>query len=433
MTVVETRMSVWEALAGRAPGQPRRPGRSGPVERGRRAAQPGPGQPGLRAGIERSTWSACAASPYVMLRSPDDAAPPATCGSRPEEWQLAQLMDGSRTVARLVAEFARIGGRLAPDQVTRVVADLAGNRMLDELPVDAFRPLRATVHRRPWPIRLGRGAARLRAGRRVVLADIDPLVSFLYRAGGRLLFTRAAAVLLARRRAGRPRRCSAGPGGAATSRSFLTDGSYVARRARRCSGSTCSRWPATSWATRWPPSTPAGGCRPPGSSSTSASRRSSSTPPTCGWPAAGPGSSPPPPGRPPGWCWPASPQLVGLLVPAAAPWTFKLAFAWYLNALFNLNPFLALDGYYLLMDWLEIPNLRARGLAWVVGRLRRRPPRWAELDREGRLVALYGMLARALAGRSPSTSATGSGPTGSPGWSPGCGGRAGRPGCCWSP
>ncbi len=45
------------------------------------------------------------------------------------------------------------------------------------------------------------------------------------------------------------------------------------------------------------------------------------------------------------------------------------------------------------MDWLEIPNLRSRGLAFVVGRLRRRPPRWAELDREGRLVALYGTVA----------------------------------------
>src|SRR5690606_3496121 len=55
-----------------------------------------------------------------------------------------------------------------------------------------------------------------------------------------------------------------------------------------------------------------------------------------------------------------------------------------------LNPFLALDGYYLLMDWLEVPNLRARGLAWIRSRLR---PRWAELDGEGRLVALYGVLA----------------------------------------
>src|SRR5687767_4448439 len=107
---------------------------------------------------------------------------------------------------------------------------------------------------------------------------------------------------------------------------------------------------------------PAAGCRRPASLSTLDCRRSSSTPPTCGWLAAG-------------------------------AWTFKLAFAWYLNALFNLNPFLALDGYYLLMDWLEVPNLRARGLAWVGARLRRRPPRFGQLDREGRLVALYGMLA----------------------------------------
>ena len=45
------------------------------------------------------------------------------------------------------------------------------------------------------------------------------------------------------------------------------------------------------------------------------------------------------------------------------------------------------------MDWLEVPNLRARGIAWVIARLRRRPPRFGDLDREGRLVALYGMLA----------------------------------------
>jgi putative peptide zinc metalloprotease protein len=45
------------------------------------------------------------------------------------------------------------------------------------------------------------------------------------------------------------------------------------------------------------------------------------------------------------------------------------------------------------MDWLEIPNLRGRGLAWVSNRLRRRPPAWAALDREGRIVALYGVLA----------------------------------------
>src|SRR2546423_14928945 len=44
------------------------------------------------------------------------------------------------------------------------------------------------------------------------------------------------------------------------------------------------------------------------------------------------------------------------------------------------------------MDWLEVPNLRARAMAWLAARARRRPQRFGELDREGRLVALYGML-----------------------------------------
>ena len=35
------------------------------------------------------------------------------------------------------------------------------------------------------------------------------------------------------------------------------------------------------------------------------------------------------------------------------------------TVLFNLNPLLRFDGYYMLMDWLEIPNLRARATAYV--------------------------------------------------------------------
>src|SRR5262249_3407381 len=98
------------------------------------------------------------------------------------------------TVARLVAEFAKLSGRLAPDQVTRVVADLAGNRMLAELPVDAFRPL-GRVQRRPFPVRFGRGLLAAARGRRGVLANVDPLIGFLSRFAGRLLFPRVAAVV----------------------------------------------------------------------------------------------------------------------------------------------------------------------------------------------------------------------------------------------
>lgn len=48
---------------------------------------------------------------------------------------------------------------------------------------------------------------------------------------------------------------------------------------------------------------------------------------------------------------------------SAIAWIFAL---WsYIAVLRNLNPLLEYDGYYLLMDWLEEPNLRAHSLAWL--------------------------------------------------------------------
>jgi putative peptide zinc metalloprotease protein len=168
VTVVETRLSVWEVLAGRAPGQPVAPADPGLWAAVAERLNPARAKPRLRPGVEEAALTSVRGVDYVMLRSPDGTD---VCYLRltPEELALARLMDGTRTVARLVAEFARIAGRLAPDQVTRVVADLAGNRMLEELPVDAFRRL-DRVHRRPWPARLGRGVLAFARGRRLVVA-----------------------------------------------------------------------------------------------------------------------------------------------------------------------------------------------------------------------------------------------------------------------
>src|SRR5215813_13215492 len=155
VSIVETRVSLWEALAGRAPGVPTGPADSGVWTAVAERINPAKARPVLRRGIEMSNLVSARGVPYTMLRSPDRRN---ACYLRltPDEVALTGLMDGKRTLARLVAEFARITGRLAPDQVRRVVADLAGNRMLEELPVDAFRPL-ARLHRRPWPVRFGRG------------------------------------------------------------------------------------------------------------------------------------------------------------------------------------------------------------------------------------------------------------------------------------
>ncbi|MEW5989210.1 MAG: hypothetical protein AB1791_21505, partial [Chloroflexota bacterium] len=52
-----------------------------------------------------------------------------------------------------------------------------------------------------------------------------------------------------------------------------------------------------------------------------------------------------------------------------------------LIGLFNLNPLLELDGYYMLMDYLEVPNLRRRALAFV-GR-----PFWTKVRQRSRLTS----------------------------------------------
>ncbi|GAB3870584.1 cyclic nucleotide-binding protein [Dactylosporangium cerinum] len=389
MAVIETRISVWEALAGRAPGVPIAPADSGLWQAVTDRLNPARARPVLRAEVEAVTLTSARGVDYVMVRSPDRGE---ACYLRltPDEWSLAQLMDGSRTVARLVADFARISGRLAPDQVTRIVADLAGNRMLDELPVDAFHRLQR-VHRRPWPIRLGKALLATAQGRRVVIARVDPVVTFLYKAGGRLFFTRIVAVL-----AGLV--ALAGLGVfvfnwfRADQSVFLTQDSYftgaLVLLGLNVVALACHELGHALGAKHAGRKVPVAGFLvyfgiPSVFVDTTdvwmAGRRARIVTTVAG-PATGLVLA--------GAC-----QLVGLFYPELQPWTFKLAFAWYLNALFNLNPFMALDGYYLLMDWLEVPNLRARGLAWVLARLRRRPPRFGELDREGRLVALYGMLA----------------------------------------
>jgi putative peptide zinc metalloprotease protein len=64
------------------------------------------------------------------------------------------------------------------------------------------------------------------------------------------------------------------------------------------------------------------------------------------------------------------------------------------QTLFNFNPLLKLDGYYLLSDWMEVPNLQQRSAGYVKGWLRRllwgaaRP----EPQPRGRFLLVYGLV-----------------------------------------
>ncbi|MFI1989606.1 cyclic nucleotide-binding protein [Actinoplanes sp. NPDC020271] len=383
MTYVETRTNVWEALAGRASGAESGPADSGLWHAVADRLDPARARPELRGGIEVRHRATVRGGRYVMLRSPDDGG--RTCYLRlsPEEYQLALMMDGTCTVARLVAEFARIAGRLAPDQVRRIVADLAGNRMLQDLPGDAFRPLRE-LNREP-------SAKPATRGRRALSVPVDGALTGFYNSVGKLLFTRpavwlgtlltvAGAVLFV---------FSWQRGSHAL---FLAGDSYllgaVSLLLLNLVALGLHEFGHALAAKRVGREVPSAGLMlhfglPTIFVDTSdvwmAGRRA-----RMAVTAAGPAT---------GLAMAGLFQLIGLAVPAAGGVAFKLAFLFYLHTFFNLSPLLPLDGQYLLMDWLEIPDLRARGLAWLGGRWRRRGPRWSALDREGRLIALYGLLA----------------------------------------
>ncbi len=85
---------------------------------------------------------------------------------------------------------------------------------------------------------------------------------------------------------------------------------------------------------------------------------------------------------------------------------YKLALTCYIATLFNANPLLELDGYFILVDWLRMPDLRRRALAFVRGPLwsklrpapaadssNRRSLAAGQFTREERFLAVYGLLA----------------------------------------
>ena len=71
---------------------------------------------------------------------------------------------------------------------------------------------------------------------------------------------------------------------------------------------------------------------------------------------------------------------------------YQFAFLTYLTSIMNLNPLLKLDGYYILMDWLEIPRLREKSLAFLSGQLREKLRKREKLTRDEVIFTVFGAL-----------------------------------------
>ena len=234
VTYVETRMNVWEALAGRAPGEPAGPADPGVWTAVAERLNPARARPVLRAGIEAVQLTSVRGAEYVMLRSPDDGGRACYLRLTPEEWQLAAT-DGRHP------HGGPAGRRVRPHRrPARAGPGAPGGRRPGRQP-DArgaagrrVPPAAAACTAGPWPVRLGRGLLAVRAGP----AD----GARRHRPAHRLRCTGPAAGCsspgpprsLLRRRGARPGSvlfgCARGARGSQSV--FLTGGSYAAGRGR---------------------------------------------------------------------------------------------------------------------------------------------------------------------------------------------------------
>ena len=300
-------------------------------------------------------------------------------------------LDG-RTIRELLADCLAEYGSLAPGRLVDLLARLRAAHMLAEPP----RPLYADLADRLAPESWGQRAER--ALRSAVFAEwplpgAGPLARLLYRAGGRLLFNRLAVVLLALVALAGPAAYASllGRGGfelITTGGSFAL-GFFVFALANALATFAAEAGRALT-TVHFGRQVRAGGLRMMLAMPTFyvdtrdiwlEGRRARLI-----VAAAGPAALL------------VTAGLAGralLLAPDSplADFLFKLTLLCYGTALFYLNPLVELDGYVLLSEWLEQPDLRARSFDFVRSGLLGKLLAGQVLDRQERGLAVFGVLA----------------------------------------
>ena len=71
---------------------------------------------------------------------------------------------------------------------------------------------------------------------------------------------------------------------------------------------------------------------------------------------------------------------------------YQAAYLSYFLALLNLNPLLEYDGYYILMEWLEVPNLRRESLSFIFNKFTGKSKTESASSREHKIYTIYGVL-----------------------------------------
>jgi CRP-like cAMP-binding protein len=333
--------------------------------------------------------------PYYILANRDQAT---YLRLAPEEYHLWTLMDGTRTVKDLIYEFFTAFKTLAFDEVAQLVVQLRRHYMLADPPEDVLASAERTAASRGGRA-LPRAAWQVITGQRTFqIQHIDGLVGALHRRGGWILYTTPLQVLYV---------ALSVVGSALFVRHFVSGrydlfqvgGSYgIGLLLLLGLNSLCVIMHEASHALT---------CKHYGARVNSAGFMLYFGLPTAFVDTTDIWTKPASARIATTWAGPYSGAILaglGAVVVQATPnsWVapilHRLSFLWLETLLFNIIPFLELDGYYMAVDWLEIPLLRARALAFfrteLWNRLRRRQP----LTGRERLLAWFGGLSIVFSG-----------------------------------
>jgi CRP-like cAMP-binding protein len=334
--------------------------------------------------LESAAYQTRGGSAYVVVHNPRSQT---YARLDPREFELLSLMDGRHSVKELVIAYYQRCGVLALARVAGLVGLLRDQHFLTASPVDVYTTLSARLHA---------NGRRLPAGK-VTSGSVDAVLAHAYGTWGHVFFRRAwlyiglalgvlgPAVVLLELTQGRYQLYDIGGWGGLTivvlvaltllalAIHELGHGLAVKHAGRRVHQAGVRLYfglPAAFVDTTdiW--------MAPPGQRLLTA--------------FAGP--------------WTGL-VLGGLLAIAAAlspsgslgTLLFTAAFVFVVDNLFNFNPLLELDGYYMLIDFLDRPLLRAQALAFVRGPLWSRWWHRQPLSREEQLLALFGLACVAYA------------------------------------
>lgn len=307
----------------------------------------------------------------------------------PTDHKLWQRMDGKTSVQELIVEHFMTTGEFAHGTVIRLVDLLYRKHMFTDKPVAVWSQVNQAIAKRKWSYRLSLPAQKF-MNQPIGYNGLDKYVSWLYRYGGFLFFTRPVQVLL-------------------VIISILGLGAFsqiISNPKYTIFGDSIITSLAVLWVAALLPvfihemghaltvkhydrEVPRGGVML-----------------YFGLPAAFVETTDI-------WLEPRRARLAvtwngpytGLILGGAAAififlfptssinsFLFKMIGIAYATVLFNINPLLKYDGYYLLSDWLDIPSLRERSMAFLQRNFINKFLSRKEFSREEKIYTVFGLL-----------------------------------------